>query len=208
MLNNLDQVILMIVPLLFAVTIHEVAHGYVAYLMGDDTARLAGRLTLNPVKHLDFVGSFLLPLILKLSGSPIIFGYAKPVPININKLYDYRKGVILVSAAGVAANMACAVVSGILFQIMKYLWSGSFLGSMLIYSVMINLVLTVFNLIPVPPLDGSRILAMFLPMHLKWKFESIERYGMLIIIVLLMTGIIDKIIVFFVYPLGNLLLGF
>lgn len=106
----------MIIPLLFAVTIHEVAHGYVAYRMGDNTAMLAGRLTLNPVKHLDFIGSFLLPLILKFTGSPIIFGYAKPVPVNFANLRDYRKGVIYVSSAGVLANFACAFISGMLFQ--------------------------------------------------------------------------------------------
>ena len=109
--------IIMIVPLLFAVTIHEVAHGYIAYRMGDNTAMLAGRLTLNPIKHLDFFGSFLIPLILKLSGSPVIFGYAKPVPVNFANLRDFRKGTIAVSSAGVAANLLCALISGALFQI-------------------------------------------------------------------------------------------
>ncbi|MCP4112460.1 MAG: site-2 protease family protein [Desulfobacteraceae bacterium] len=204
----------MIVPLLLAVTIHEAAHGYVAYRMGDDTAMLAGRLTLNPIKHLDLFGSFIIPLVLSISGSPFIFGYAKPVPVNFTRIREYRKGVILVSGAGVVANMACAVASGILFRMIVSLWHVPNLklfveplATMLVYSVTINLLLAVFNLIPVPPLDGSRILGMFLPEELKWKYESIERYGMLIIIVLLMTGIINDIIKFSVYPLRSLLLG-
>lgn len=216
-MDNFSQLILMIVPLLFAVTIHEVAHGYVAYRLGDPTAKLAGRLTLNPIKHLDPVGSFLLPLILKLSGSPVIFGYAKPVPVNFTNLRDYRMGTIWVAAAGVITNMICAIVSGILFQSLIHLaeFAGdaainlffSPVADMLAYSVIINLVLAVFNMIPVPPLDGSRILAMLMPIHLRMQFQSLERYGMLILILLLMTKSLDKIISFFVTPLGNFLLG-
>lgn len=113
---DIYKIILMLVPLIFSVTAHEVAHGYAAYRMGDSTAKLAGRLTLNPLKHLDFVGSFLLPAMLKFMGSPIIFGYAKPVPVNFAALRNYRKGTIIVASAGVLTNLAIAVVSGILFQ--------------------------------------------------------------------------------------------
>lgn len=214
---ELAQLIIMIVPLLFAVTIHEVAHGYVAYKMGDNTAMLAGRLTLNPIKHLDFIGSFLLPVLLKLSGSPFIFGYAKPVPVNFANLYNFRKGTIYVASAGVFANFVCAFISGIGFQILAKFESLSYspilkpifivLLPMLFYSVVINSVLTVFNLIPIPPLDGSRILAMFLPTSLRITYLRIERFGMIFIIVLLMTNVLGRLLSFLITPLLNLLLG-
>ncbi|MEE8430087.1 MAG: site-2 protease family protein [Candidatus Desulfatibia sp.] len=219
MFNNFDlnQLVVMIVPLLLAVTIHEVAHGYVAHRLGDPTAKLAGRLTLNPVKHLDFFGSFLLPLVLKLSGSPIIFGYAKPVPVNFANFRDLRKSTIYVASAGVIANLALAVVSGVSFQLLfhfKSIWYTSIfrpiimdLFHMLAYSVVINLVLAIFNLIPVPPLDGGRLFAMLLPVRLRVHFVRIEPFGMIIIIFLLITNSLDKLIPFFLNPLIKILLG-
>jgi len=219
MFNNLDlnQIIVMIVPLLFAVTIHEVAHGYVAYKMGDNTAMLAGRLSLNPLKHLDFVGSLILPLLLKLTGSPVIFGYAKPVPVNFSNFRDYRKSTIYVASAGVLANFALAIISGLLFQILTHfqsLWHASILKPLVLdlyhmlgYSVLINLVLAVFNLIPIPPLDGSKILAMLLPVRLRLQYARMERFGMIIIIFLLLTNSLGSIISFFIIPMFNILLG-
>ena len=219
MLNNinLNQIVVMIVPLLFAVTIHEVAHGYIALRMGDHTAQKAGRLTLNPIKHLDFFGSLLLPLMLKLTGSPVIFGYAKPVPVNFSNLRNVRKSTIYVASAGVLANFIFAFLSGILFQILthyKLLWQTSIfnpfimdLYSMLFYSVVINLVLAIFNLIPIPPLDGSKILAMCLPAPFRIQFARLERFGMIIIIFLLLTNLLDKLLSFFLVPMFNILLG-
>lgn len=215
--TNLNQIVVMIVPLLFSVTIHEVAHGYIALRMGDHTAQKAGRLTLNPTKHLDFFGSLLLPLMLKLTGSPIIFGYAKPVPVNFSNLRDVRKSTIYVASAGVLANFILAFLSGILFRILtnyKLLWQTSIfspfimdLYSMLFYSVAINLVLAIFNLIPIPPLDGSKILAMCLPASLRIQFARLERFGMIIIIFLLLTNLLDKLLSFFLTPMFNVLLG-
>ena len=219
MFNSIDlnQIVIMIVPLLFAVTIHEVAHGYVAYKMGDNTAMLAGRLTLNPIKHLDFFGSFFLPLLLKLTGSTIIFGYAKPVPVNFSNFRNYRKSTIYVSSAGVLANFALAIISGLLFQILTYfqpLWHASFLKpfaldlyQMLGYSVLINLVLAVFNLIPIPPLDGSKIIAMLLPVSLRQQYARMERFGMIIIIFLLLTNSLSKVFPFFITPMFKILTG-
>jgi Zn-dependent protease len=214
---DLNQIVVMIVPLLFAVTFHEVAHGYIALRMGDNTALLAGRLTLNPIKHLDFMGSLLLPLILNLTGSPVIFGYAKPVPVNFSNFRNYRKSTIYVASAGVLANFALAIVSGVLFQTIahfQWLWNGSIFRPlimdfyhMLFYSVVINLVLAIFNLIPIPPLDGSKILAMFLPASLRLHYARIERFGMIIIIFLLLTNLIDKFMSFFLTPMFNVLLG-
>lgn len=214
---DLNQIVVMIVPLLFAVTIHEVAHGYIALRMGDNTALLAGRLTLNPIKHLDFVGSLLLPLILSLTGSPIIFGYAKPVPVNFSNFRDYRKSTIYVASAGVLANFALAIVSGVLLQAIvhfQWVWNGSILTPvimdlyhMLFYSVVINLVLAIFNLIPIPPLDGSKILAMVLPAGLRSHYARMERFGMIIIIFLLLTNLVGKFMSFFLTPMVNILIG-
>ena len=185
-------------PLLMAVTIHEVAHGYVAFQLGDNTAKLAGRLTLNPLKHLDITGSLILPLMLKLMGSPFIFGYAKPVPVNFFNLRNQRRDAVLVSAAGVSANLVMVMISGLLFQGLLRagpIWYDTFLRTiimdllaMLRISVFINTILAVFNLLPIPPLDGSRILAPFLPLRVRIYYARMERWGIIIVIFLFFIG--------------------
>ncbi|MFO7839489.1 MAG: site-2 protease family protein [Desulfosalsimonadaceae bacterium] len=216
MLPGIDivQIVIVLLPLLFSVTIHEVAHGYAAFCFGDPTAKLAGRLSLNPIRHLDPIGSFLLPLILKVSGAPIIFGYAKPVPVNFANLQNKRGGALCVAAAGVAVNFAAAFACAGILQLIRPLQlhasafaaAGQLLVQLLAYSVMINLVLGIFNLIPVPPLDGGRIVSMLLPQRLARRFQAIEPFGILVLVALLLTNSLDLFVSFFISPLLNWML--
>ncbi len=214
---DLYRFVLMFIPLLFAVTIHEAAHGYAAFRFGDSTARDAGRLTLNPIRHIDPLGSVIIPLVLLISGAPFLFGYARPVPVNFSRLHPIRRGMMVVAAAGVTANICCAIASGLIFQGVQAtapIWAGSAFSpaagdllQLLFYSAVINTVLFVFNLIPVPPLDGSRIVSTFLPPDLARQYARIEPFGMLIIIFLIVAGPVDKLFHFFIAPMINLFLG-
>ncbi|MEC4685074.1 MAG: site-2 protease family protein [Nitrospirota bacterium] len=202
------QVILMAVPILLAVTFHELAHGYVAYRLGDSTAKDAGRLTLNPLKHLDPLGTLVF-LVTRM------IGWAKPVPVNPYNLRDPKKDMMWVSIAGPAANMALAVVSAILYKLMlmlpvtePLLIKKIFLplAMMLQMSVVLNIGLAVFNLIPVPPLDGSKILLGLLPARQAIAYSRIEPYGFFILLALIFFRITDYVIFPIIIFLRNLLI--
>ncbi|MGP8152663.1 MAG: site-2 protease family protein [Smithella sp.] len=178
--------------LLYSVIFHELAHGWVAYKMGDPTAQRLGRLTLNPIKHLDVIGTLMLLI--------IGFGWAKPVPINLGNIPGdkRRKALILVSAAGITANIICAFIALLLFRLISPEPSGM-VGQVLFMLARINIILAAFNLIPIPPLDGSKILMGFAPESIKKILDQIEPFGFFIVIGLLYLGFLDPVINFFQY---------
>lgn len=161
-----------------AIVIHEVSHGLAAYALGDSTAKDKGRLSLNPIRHIDLWGTILMPLLM-VAVLGVGFGYAKPVPINPYRFKDYRQGMFLTGIAGPASNLLLAVLSGLLFRAVD---GAGLLGLSLYYFALMNLVLMFFNLIPLPPLDGSRVLPLFLSDRAMQTYDSIERYGFLIIL--------------------------
>jgi len=173
-----------IIPLVVAITFHEAAHGFVAHLLGDDTAWRLGRVSFNPLKHIDPVGTVLLPGILLLARSPFLFGYAKPVPVNFRALRSPRRDMVLVAAAGPAMNIALAIVAALAFHVAGYLpWTGAqWLADNLRNALLLNVVLAVFNMFPLPPLDGGRILVGILPKALAAPIARLEPYGLVILI--------------------------
>ena len=188
-----------VLPILLAITLHEAAHGYAAWRLGDDTALRQGRVTLNPLRHIDPVGTVLLPAVLLFSAAPFLFGWAKPVPVVFGNLRRPRRDMVLVAAAGPAANLLLATLSALLFHVLPLLPAdvASWVASNLRHSILINLVLMIFNLLPVPPLDGGRIAVGLLPDVLARPLARLERYGLLIIvgIVFLLPmagGLIDR----------------
>jgi Zn-dependent protease len=182
----MDPIILIIqlAILLISVVIHEVSHGWIANYLGDPTAKYAGRLTLNPVKHLDLWGSFLIPVSLLIIGSPILFGYAKPVPYNPYNLKNKKWGPAMVATAGPASNLIIAILFGLTLRFIPFGQSiyTQNLVQIMAYIVLLNLLLAVFNLVPIPPLDGSKILFALLPYKYQQLSFQMERYGMILVL--------------------------
>ena len=182
------EIFITLVILLFSIILHEYAHGYIAYKNGDDTAYLMGRLTFNPIKHIDLMGTIVLPLICFLSNLPL-FGWAKPVPVNFVRLNRPKRDMAKVAFAGPAANLILVTLCVIIFKVLILInWQEAFAYKILSYGIQINLILAIFNLIPVPPLDGSKIIASFLPDRQSFNYLNLERYGMIFIIILIITG--------------------
>lgn len=191
----MEALLISLPVLIFSIVVHEVAHAWVARTQGDDTAFMLGRITLNPLPHLDPLGSVLLPGIMALTGGPIL-GWAKPVPVNPRNFRSYKRGDILVSLAGIASNLVLAVLFTLLlaatlaaaaaFPDAMRLWA--VLGAMFQAGIFINFLLALFNLLPVPPLDGSHVMMHLLPVKLAVKYRELGRYGMLILFALLFLG--------------------
>ena len=192
---SLETILLGALPVVLAITLHEAAHGYVAKLFGDRTAEMLGRVTLNPIRHIDPVGTVLLPGAMLLLGSPFIFGWAKPVPVNFGNLRHPKRDMIWVAGAGPGSNFVQAMFWAILF--VASTGSGVFgsvgLAKMAQIGIMANLVLMALNLLPIPPLDGGRILIGLLPGPASYTLSRLEPYGLFIVVILLATGVLDNL---------------
>ena len=186
---NLEFALIALIILLFSAILHEVAHGWIADRLGDPTARLQGRLTLNPIPHIDPLMSILLPLMLMFSGSPVIFGAAKPVPVDPFNLRDGKKDLAIVSLSGPLTNVLIAIIAALILRVLQTQVFSPLLFVFLNQVVTLNLLLAIFNLLPIPPLDGSKVVAQFLPDKEAAAYLSLSSVGFLIIFVLLLTPI-------------------
>lgn len=207
--NIARQMVIWALPVLAAVILHEVAHGWTANHLGDPTAKRLGRLTLNPIAHIDLFGTILVPLMLIMTNSPFVFGYAKPVPVNFYQLRNPKRDMIWVAAAGPAMNLLLAALFMIIWKVLSPMTGGPattpyahsdfahFVAPLVLMAqsgVLINVTLAVFNMLPLPPLDGGRVLVGLLPRMLSVRVARVEPYGFVILILLLMTRTLDHII--------------
>jgi len=198
-MNDLIQTITVLaLPVIFAITLHEAAHGYVARMLGDPTAWQLGRVTLNPLKHIDPIGTIAVPLgiliMAKLVGAPpLLFGWAKPVPVDFGRLRKPKRDMLWVALAGPATNLVMAILWALTIRFSME-DQDSFWFRMALAGVQINLVLMALNLFPLPPLDGGRIAFSLLPHRLAWQYARIEPYGMMIVLLLLVTGVLWKLL--------------
>ncbi|MCG8435622.1 MAG: site-2 protease family protein [Gammaproteobacteria bacterium] len=196
-LTVIQEIVIWALPVLFAITLHEVAHGWVAKQLGDPTAQMLGRITLNPIKHIDPVGTVLVPLLLLVLPGNFLFGWAKPVPITPQNLRNPRRDMAIVALAGPTANFIMALLWAIIARAAVWL-DEPFLTNPLVLmgfaGIAINLVLMILNLIPLPPLDGGRIVSNLLPPRTSAKYDLVEPYGFMILVLLLMTGILGGLL--------------
>jgi Zn-dependent protease len=193
-LTIIQKIFLMGIPILFAIIVHEVMHGVVALRCGDPTAKLAGRLTLNPVKHIDPIGTILLPALLILMKAPFIFGWAKPVPVDWRNLRNPKRDMALVALVGPLSNFVMALIWAFIFKVLLLSAPTSLFVLMAKTGIYVNVALMVLNILPLPPLDGSRIVASFLPPRMAYHYNQLERYGFIILIILLATHILSAIL--------------
>lgn len=197
-LNTIQTIIVWTLPVLFGITVHEVAHGWVANLRGDRTALMMGRLTLNPFKHIDMIGTVILPIACLAVGG-FIFGWAKPVPVNPRNLKSLRQDSALVAAAGPLSNLLMALLWAMLAKISLILLQQGYSQALLLAymgqaGISINLMLMVVNLVPIPPLDGSRVVSSFLPPQLARLYDAIEPYGLIILAALIFTQVLSTVL--------------
>ncbi len=203
----MQRIVVWSLPVIFAITVHEVAHGWVAKQLGDPTAMMMGRLTLNPIKHIDPIGTIVVPLVLLMLGG-FIFGWAKPVPVTWENLRKPKRDMALVAIAGPAANLIMAILWALVIKFSLLVsgtmdWLAAPLLAMGQAGILINVILMVLNLLPLPPLDGGRIATSLLPGPLSYKFSRIEPYGFFILLGLLATGLLGKIL----WPLVEMIIA-
>lgn len=196
-LTLIQRIVVWLLPVVFAITVHEVAHGWMAKQFGDKTADRQGRLTLNPLKHIDPVGTIIVPGLLLITFTGFIFGWAKPVPVDARNFKNPKNAMMLVALAGPLSNLLMAIAWALLARVGVAI-NMEFVSMPLIYSgvagITINLVLALVNMLPIPPLDGSRILSGLLPDYWAWRYNQLERWGFLILLVLLATNMLGMIL--------------